>query len=71
MLTQVEVCCGPVGEENGVDFLVLTFLLQTCSVGQYGLLVVLLFEKGISFIFQAPCYLWGGMGQINLKSCFQ
>lgn len=60
MLTQVEVCCSPVGEENSVDFQVPTVLLQTCSVGQYGFLVVLLLEKCISLIFQALCLLWGG-----------
>lgn len=54
--TQVEVCCSPVGEENRVDFLVTTLLLQTCCVAQYGLFVALLFEKRIPLIFQALCY---------------
>lgn len=59
ILTQVKVCCSPVGEEECVQFLVSTFLLQTCGVGQYGLLVVLLLEKRIPLIFQALHLLWG------------
>lgn len=68
--TKVKVWCCTVGEEDSIEVLVCTFLLQTRCVGHHRLLVVLLFEIGIAFIFQAFCLFWKRTRFSHLFSCF-
>lgn len=68
--TKVKVWCCTVGEEDSIEVLVCTFLLQTRCVGHHRFLVVLLFEIGIAFIFQAFCLFWKRTRFSHLFSCF-